>query len=647
MSFFSTILILLGVSVAMVLLCRRLHLPPILGYLTVGLLIGPNTFGLIESDQTLRLTAEFGIAFLLFSIGLEFSLSQMLAMKKNVLGMGGLQVAFTSLILLVIFTVSGLAFDTRLVLAFALIMSSTAVVIKQLSELGELHSSHGGVAIGTLLFQDFIAIPILIIVSALSSDPQITDFAWIFMKSLAAITLLMLFGHYVLPRLFKEVASAQSPELFTLATLLVIFSAAMVTHWLNLPLALGSFIAGMMLGESKYRYQIESDIRPFKDIFMGLFFVSVGMLINPKIFFEHWYLIPFLAVILMFLKGGVIFIAAYLLRYPLEIALRSALILAHVGEFGFAIITLAVGLQVLPLETAEMAIAISIVTLFIAPLLVNHNSEILNKLPWYRYKKLTESHQVKVANKSAQNHVILCGFGRVAQVVARLLTAQNIPYLALDMDPKRIEMANQGGEPVYYGNSAEDDVLKAMHLRHAQFAVITYSNELNTLKTIRTIKRLQPDIKILVRGQGRTISQKYLIEGAFDVIQEPLETALIISEHAMRIAGVKERDIKQSLKKTRHERHHQLESYYQGEKSIDADKIIKHTLTISADSTVVWDTLAKIPLSDTEVQVIAVRRNGVLGEEPSPSLIIQPDDVLILQGTSHDIELLQERIQAW
>ncbi len=638
-------LVILIMSVTAIALCRRFKLPPVFGYLIVGFLAGPYTLQLVQSDAYLHTLAELGIAFLLFSIGLEFSLSQMFAMRRIVFGVGIIQVGLTATLLIGIGSFFPIDNIAVIILGLALAMSSTALVIKLLKEQGELHEAHGNIALGILIFQDLLAVPLLLFVSAIALNDDAASFVYTFLKSMAALTALILMGHFLLPRLFKEVASARSAELFTLSALLVIGISSAITHTLSLPLALGSFIAGIMLGDSAYRYQIESDIRPFKDVLMGIFFISVGMLVNPYVFlnYAHWIIAAALGLIIV--KGLVVFAGSMALRFDLEASLRSAISLCHVGEFGFAIITLALSLNLLPQRETEIILSAAIVTLFVAALLVNHNYAISQRSRLLRYSKLKTIHKLKQETyRSAHNHVIICGFGRVGQIIGQVLKKYDIPYFALDMDPVRIEDAGKGGEPVYYGNSSDENILKALHIQNAKLLITTYIDTPSTLKTLHVSKSLRPQMPVLVRSNDQSQQALLRESGASEIIEDTLESSLSLSLHTLLISGFNPTSVFKDIRNMRNSHYHLLHAFYQGQEDVQEGKRVLHSLTITPDSAAEGKRLGTICHTDSNLTIQAVRRRGIRGEEPNEQLIIQAGDVLILNGTPEAIETLEKTL---
>ncbi|MEA3406058.1 MAG: monovalent cation:proton antiporter-2 (CPA2) family protein, partial [Pseudomonadota bacterium] len=452
------IVLLLALAVIIVSVSRRLHFPPILSYIIVGIIVGPFGFAFIEKEENITLLAELGIVFLLFSIGLEFSLSQMMAMRKLVFGLGSVQVLTTFAVFFGLSSLIGLDTTTSIVVASAFALSSTAIVIKQLTEQSEIQSRHGRAAVGILIFQDIMAIPLLILIPALAmsgggGDALSTTLAIAFLKGILIVVIMHFIGRYLLRPLFHEVASAKSSELFTLTVLLVALSAAAMTEEMGLSMTLGAFLAGMMLGETEYRHQIESDIRPFQDILLGLFFVTVGMLISLDILIEHFWTVIAITISIMILKFLIIFGSARLFKKEAGVATRTALSLAQVGEFGLVLMTLAFTYSLLPSEEGNILLTAAVISMAFAPFLVKFNGKITKAI---HKKSYTQGHteiEQTIAEDNAylSNHIVLCGFGRVGQTVSRFLHNANKPFIALDMDPLRVSEAHNAGERVYYG----------------------------------------------------------------------------------------------------------------------------------------------------------------------------------------------------
>ena len=644
MSGLSQSLTLLAASVVIIMICRRLKLPPILGYLIVGMVIGPNAFDIVNAGESLELIAEFGIAFLLFSVGLEFSFPQMVAMRRTVFGMGSMQYFITGLVVAgLLFPLSGLDANAIIVLALALGMSSTAVVIKQLSEQGELHAQHGGIALGVLLFQDMVAIPALIIVAALqSSEGGSMETIQTLAKGVIAIGLMIAIGKYLLPKVLREVTKGHSKELFTLTILLIIIGAATATHSLELPIALGSFIAGMLLGGSKYCYRIEADIRPFKDVLLGLFFITIGMLVNPITFMDHSLLIILAAITLMAIKGSIVWFSSSFMQYPMWTSFRSAIVLAHVGEFGFAIISLAISLNLLPKEQAEIIIAIAMTTLFLAPIIVSNNKKISSALPFYENQDLKLTHDLQISSHHRQDHVVIFGFGKVGQTLGKLLHSKNMDYIALDVNASLIHSASASGQPVYYGSSSDHELLDSLHLDKARLVAITFNNKANAIKTISNIKASYQDIPIIVRSNHGAQNKELIDAGASEIILDPLESGLSFGAHALLMGGVEPLEVLSSTRKIRHSHYEFLSSFFQ---DIDfSSKSITESLPLEANHGIVNQTVSDMPLSRYRLKLIAIHRNSHRFELIDPAFKIKAKDILEIQGKPTNIKNFYQKV---
>ena len=378
-SYLNDTLVMLAAALLAVALCLRSNMPPILGYLIVGIVIGPSGTGLINDSAHIQGFAEFGVVFLLFSIGLEFSIPLLLRMKASVFGLGSAQVLLTAALTMTLAWLLGLSSDAALVLGGVIAMSSTALVTKQLADQSELHTRHGRNCIGILLFQDVMVAPFLILVDMLTetvSRMSVASVAVALAEAALALTLIYAFGRWVLRPLFSMVARFHSAELFTLTVLLIVLGAAALTHHIGLSFALGAFLAGAMLSETEFRHQVEAEIRPFRDLLLGLFFISIGMMLDLATLPSIW--LQALALMLVMVMGKGLLVAAFcrLGGWEAAVAMRTGLILAHGGEFGFAILVLAINGGVLAPNNGQVVLAAMLFSMVIAPLLIRYNGRI-------------------------------------------------------------------------------------------------------------------------------------------------------------------------------------------------------------------------------------------------------------------------------
>ncbi|MEW8277411.1 MAG: monovalent cation:proton antiporter-2 (CPA2) family protein [Candidatus Thiodiazotropha sp.] len=642
------ILVLLSVAVLTVTLFKRLHLPPILGYLIVGILVGPFGTGVIPSNEETRFLAEFGVVFLLFAIGLEFSLPQMIAMKGAVFGLGGSQVLITGLITGGIAWLLGMEADAAIITGAILALSSTAIVIKQLSEQVELNSAHGRVGVSILLFQDLAVIPLLVIIPILVSNNEqglLQPLSWALIKAAAVFALIMAVGHWALRPLFHEIARSRSAELFTLTVLLVSLAAAWLTHEAGLSLALGAFLAGMMLGETEYRHQIEADIRPFQDVLLGLFFITVGMRVDllSLIPLLHWVLL--LAIALILVKAGIILLLVRLSGRPRETAFRSGLLLAQGGEFGFVLLDLSLQSSLIAGEAGQILFAAIIISMAISPFLIRYNGRLAEKICHLRLPEqdyaLTQDLEHEA--EGMDQHVIICGYGRIGQNLGRLLDHEGLSYVALDLDPTIVREAHEAGEPVHFGDASRTEILIAAGIERAAVVVVTLEDHTTALRILHQMQKLAADVPVLVRTRDDTHLEELEAAGAAEVMPEAVEASLMMGGQLLLLLKVPGSRIFKIMREIRENHYKLLRDFYHGEEAIDLEQDEGfqerlHTITLPERAFAVGHTIEDLHLWDWDVGVTAVRRGGIRGEAPAPETRLQAGDVLVLAGTAHHLE---------
>jgi CPA2 family monovalent cation:H+ antiporter-2 len=638
------VLLLLAASVLAVTLFRRLNLPPLLAYLGVGALVGPHALGWVPDTENTRFLAEFGVVFLLFTLGLEFSLTRLVAMRRAVLGMGGAQVAITALVAGGAAWAMGLSIPGALAVGGVLAMSSTAIVIKLLSEQLEINSRHGRAAIGILLFQDLAVIPFLILIPALAAggDRIGQGMAIALVKGVLVTGLLLAAGRWLLRPLFHEIAKARSPELFTLAVLLVSLSSAALTHAAGLSMALGAFLAGIMLSETAYRHQIESDIRPFQDVLLGLFFITIGMLLDVQAL-PH--ILPSalgLLVLLVLMKTLIIFGVGVALREEPGVALRTGLVLAQGGEFGFALLALASRGNLLSHEAVQIVLTTVLLSMVATPFLVRYNGRITKALI-RGYQQTYVERREEIAQQSAEltGHVILSGFGRVGQNLAYLLEQEDIPYIALEVDPDIIQKAQRAGYNVHFANATHIDLLRAAGIDKARALVITHHDTEAALKTLNVVRLHYKELPVLVRVLSINRMDDLLKAGATEVVADAFEASLMLGAYLTTRLGVPMRRALHRAQRIRHDHYSLLRHIFQGRgDSVDAANALRGSLasiTLPPEAWAVGRTLGEA-LAGLDVLPDAIRRGGIKGDMPESTTVLQADDTLILYGTEKELE---------
>jgi CPA2 family monovalent cation:H+ antiporter-2 len=563
---FANLLIILASSLVMIALFRRLRLPPVLGYLCVGLMVGPKAFDWINESEHLPDLAELGVVFLLFSLGLEFSLSKMIALRQVVFRLGSQQVLVSTALLGSVLMLLGMPLTPALLLGAGLSLSSTAIVTKELGSLGEIFSSHGQNAVGVLLFQDVVAVLLLTLVPVFAGS---SDQAWYWALPLTLLKTVVLFiglllaSRWLLPRLFQEVAASRSAELFVLLALVIVLLTAWLTHLLGLSPALGAFLAGMLLGESHYRHQIEADIRPFRDILLGLFFVSIGMLIDLQLFASHSLPIIAMTLGLLVIKGSVVALLVKWRGSDNETAWRSGLALAQGGEFCFALMAQMQQNRLMPADLGALLLAATFCSMLLTPLMLRAAPRIAAAL----HRKPNQEAQIEeisALNAGLNQHVVICGYGRVGQSIGRFMRNAGQPYIALDNDPVRIQEAATVERDVHYGDSARGDLLTAVGLLRARLLVIAVDKSDVALRVLKEARRLNPKVPILVRTRDDSQWAELKAAGASEVVPELLESSLMLASHALILLGLPAHQVQEKVDRVRIDRYRLLHGFYPG-----------------------------------------------------------------------------------
>lgn len=638
---FQHILILLVAAVAMVALFRFLRLPQLLAYLFVGIVLGPHGLALIPDSEGTRYLAEFGLVFLLFTLGLEFSVAQLIAMRRTVFLFGGAQV-FTSLAVFAsIAHWLGVATEGAIVIGGAMALSSTAVVMKLLVEQLEQNSRHGRRAFGILLFQDLIVVPLLIFIPMLTGDGRhglAGVIVGVAVKSVLVLGAYFATARWLLRPAFQRVAATRSHEFFMLALLAVVLLSAWLTETAGLSLALGAFLAGMMVGETEYRHQVEVDILPFRDILLGLFFVTTGMLLDPRVVWEMWPLVLLVLAGLTVGKALLIFILGRLLRVDAGVAFRTGLVLAQGGEFGFALLAQAVRFDVLGGAVAQIVLAAVIISMMLAPILVRANGPLAKRL----LRGYTESRQsdlaaIRTEALAARADVIVCGYGRSGQNLTWMLAQEGIAAIALDLDPVRVRDARDAGEAVVFGDSTRREVLFAAGLEGARALAITYNDVPAALRILEVTRTVRPDMPVIVRTRDDADLERLNAAGATEVVPESLEGSLMIGSHVLLLLGVPVSQVVKRVRDVRRDRYRMLRGFFHGEDIKEetgaAFQERLHSLELPPDANAIGKRLAELHLDEIGVLVTAVRRGGIRGPRPRPETRLESGDVLVLYGT--------------
>lgn len=567
-----TLLYLLA-AVLGVVVFRSLKLPPMLGYLAVGVCIGPNALALADKSESIRHLGEFGIVFLMFVIGLEFSLPKLQAMRRHVFGLGLSQVFATLLVAPVVSL--GLTFlfpswwigtlhmtwQASVALSAALAMSSTAIVAKMLADRAELQSEHGKRVMGILLFQDIAVVPLLILIPALGAPASGLMQALLVgaLKGAFIVTVLLVGGKRVMHAWLKLVARKKSEELFVLNILLITLGLAWLTELAGLSLALGAFIAGMLISETEFKHQVEAEIRPFHDVLLGLFFITIGMLLDWRLVLAQWPLVLVLSLLPVLFKSVLITVLAFMFGSSKSTALRTGLYLAQAGEFGFVLLTLASQQKLVPPELLNPILASMVVSMLATPFIIMHSNWLVLKMVSSEW--LTQSlslTQTAAKTLKMKDHVIVCGFGRSGQNLNVMLTAEKIPSIAVDLDPDLIEHTGSA----VFGDATRPATLQALGVHRARAIVITFTHTSSALRLLAWMREHAPAVPVIVRTRDDRDIEALQAAGAAVVVPDALEGSLMLASHALAVVGVPMRRVIRAVQDQRNARYALLRNYY-------------------------------------------------------------------------------------
>jgi len=645
------VLVLLAAAVLVVVVFRSLRLPPLLGYLIVGVAIGPHALGWITTSDEVSTLAEIGVVFLMFSIGLEFSLSRLMTMRRIVFGLGAAQVLITLLLVLGVALAIGASWRTGLVLGGALAMSSTAILAKLLAERFELNSPHGRQIIGILLFQDLAVVPLLILIPALGAPAE--DFAatvgYALLKAAVVLTLLLFFGQRLMRAWFHVVARQKSSELFVLNVLLITLGIAFITEMAGLSLALGAFVAGVLISETEYRYQVEEDIKPFRDVLLGLFFVTIGMLLDVSIVFENAW-VSVLLVTLVFAKTILIFGLSRLFGASSGVAMRAGLALGACGEFGFVILAHASGSGLVAPDILQPVLAVMVLSMVIAPFVIERSEVIVRRWSATEWMiRAMQLHNIAVQSMTADEHALICGYGRSGQNLARFLDQEGVPFIALDNDPQRIGEATAAGERVVFGDAARREVLLSAGLARARVVIVTYADTASALRILAHVHEARPGLPVIVRTIDDSDVEKLHDAGAAEVVADLMEASLMLASSTLMQVGVPLTRVLRRIRETRESRYELFRGFYRGmtDAAEGDDQALQprlHSVLVTAGAQSIGKSMQDIDLEKSGVEVTAIRRRNVRTAAPSPEMRVEEGDVLVLLGTEAGVAAAEIRL---
>ena len=643
------ILILLAASVLVVAGVRKLALPAILGYLVVGMLLGPHALEWAVDNETTQLLADFGVVFLVFTLGLEFSLPRLVAMRWEVLGVGGAQVLVTTgLVAAAAIIFFNIAPAVAVVVGGAVAMSSTAIIIAQLTEQSENNRTHGRLAVAICLFQDLSFPLFLALVSVLTAGGEAaspTHIAVAVGSAILALLLVLAAGRWLLHPLFVMIASVRSAELFSLAVLLAVLASAWATHAVGLSLALGAFLAGMMLAETEFRHQVEATIRSYREVLLGLFFITVGMLLDVRLLFRDLATVTAILVGMLLFKAGVVMLVAHPATKNWFKSLRTGVVVAQSGEFGFALLTLLLRRELLDPDIVQPLLAATVLSMVLSPLLIRHNRRITRAFlgetgPPHNEAMREARATLAVADR---DHVVICGFGRVGQNIARVLEQTGFEYIALDLDPYRIRLGRQAGDPVIYGDAGQEEVLENVGIAHASCVVVTFTKPEVALRILRSVRELRPDVPVLVRTQDDSKLEELQAAGATEVVPETFEASLMLLSHLLLLLKLPVSRVIRTVNDIRSHRYGMLRQFFRAADAefLDDSHAFReelHSVILPPHAWAVGRSIDELARRGSKAAVSAVRRDGIVGRDPGPDTIFKEGDVVVVCGTPEAVE---------
>jgi len=654
-------LLLLTASIVAVMLLRRLEMPALVAYLLVGVVLGPFATLLSARGEAMHTMAELGVVFLMFTLGLEFNLTKLRAMRRFVFGHGPLQVFITIGVVVLALAVmpsqwlgslapDGLDWRAAFALGSALAMSSTALVSKLLSEARVLETEYGRRVFSVLLFQDLILIPLLIVIPALGGGQGDwwAAIGWALVKAVVLMVVLLRFGPPLMQSWFVQVASQRSHELFTLNILLAVLLFSWLTGRAGLSMELGAFVAGMLISETEYRYQVEEDIKPFRDILLGVFFITIGMRLDLAVVMVQWQAVLLFTLVPVILKFGVIAAVGLLMRDPPPTSIRTAVWLTQAGEFAFVLLTLAGDSKLIPPPLMQPVMAAMLISMLLSPWLIGRADWLALRVTGQEWlMRSLQLQSIAARSISRDKHIIICGYGRSGQSLAHVLEAEEVPFVALDLDADRVREAASAGESVVLGDATRRETLLAAGLHRASVLVITYDDTPSAVRLLKVARTLAPQLPVVVRTATDVDLERLRQAGATEVVPEVVEGSLMLASHALALAGTPLARVLRRIRSIREDRYSLLRSYFHGAddhevETIEADHRRLHAVTIPPRSAVAGQALSAIALSGCTVSALV--RDGRRQLTWPNDLKLQTGDTLVLVGTVEQVHAAEDRL---
>jgi CPA2 family monovalent cation:H+ antiporter-2 len=652
------ILILLGFSVVIVFGLQKLKLPSIIGFLLTGVIIGPYGLSLIHEVEQVEILSEIGVILLLFVIGMELSIKQLISIRKTVFVGGAFQVGVTVAVSALVYNLLGYSWSEAVFVGFLFSLSSTAIVLKTLQDKKEINSPHARNALAILIFQDIIVVPMMLVTPMMAGES--TDLGMsilsLVIKTVIVLVITYVSARYVVPRLMHAVAKTNSKELFLLVTFTLCFAIAFLTSEAGLSLALGAFIAGLIVSESEYSHQATSIILPFRELFTSFFFVSVGMLLDLSFFIENIPIISLLLLVVFIVKSAIAAGAVAILKYPTRTVLLTGFSLFQVGEFAFILSKVGIEYNLLTVETNQYFLSVSIVSMILTPFVIIFSENIADRFIGVSKKLGLDSTLVSkediegIEDKTLENHLVIIGYGINGSNLARAAAASNIPYVVIEMNAETVKREKAKGVPIIFGDATQDHILETVHLSSARSAVVAISDNYATRSIIKNIRSHSDSLYLVVRTRYVKETSELIALGADEVIPEEFETSLQIFTRVLQNFLVPEDDIEGLIDKVRADNYQLLKGEFKRPKTYRPSDLVDFNITclrMLADSNqFLGKPLNELNLRvDYGINILGIKRKDQMLESIQPDEIIKQGDILYIQGNQSKIEQFHKLVK--
>jgi len=652
------ILILLGFSVIIVFVLQRLKLPSIIGFLLTGVIIGPYGLSLINAVEQVETLSEVGVILLLFVIGMELSIKQLISIKKTVFIGGFLQVGITVLITGFVYYFLGNSWNESVFVGFLFSLSSTAIVLKTLQDRQEISTTHGRNALAILIFQDIIVVPMMLVTPLIAGDSSNIGISILvlLLKSVVVIMITFLSARYVVPKLMHAIAKTNSKELFILVTITLCIAVAFLTSEAGLSLALGAFIAGLIISESDYSHQATSIILPFRELFTSFFFVSVGMLLDLNFFFSHISIVIFLVLLVFILKSSIAAVAVAILKYPTRIVLLTGLSLFQVGEFAFILSKVGIKYNLLSVQTNQYFLSVSILSMILTPFVIIFSEKIANRFIGVSKKmgldgaiSLEKNNEV-IIKHALENHLVIIGYGINGSNLAKAAASNNIPFIVIEMNAEIVKREKAKGLPIIFGDASQYHILETVFLSNARAVVVAISDNIATKAIIKNVRSVSDSLYLVVRTRYVKETSELIALGADDVIPEEFETSIQIFTNILHNFLVPEDEIDHLIDKVRADNYKLFKGELKRPKTYRPSNITDFNITCLRMNSVSNKFLGK-PLKELNlrahlgINILSIKRKNEILESISPDETLKIGDVIYIQGNQSNIEHFHKLIK--